>query len=432
MSEGLLNEHRNTDEINTGAGELQNSAEGSGEKKRIHWKRHAALYLVEGLLLLAAVFVLLWVTRATRMQKVNLDQSRIAVNDRTANSGDGSDEVDNLSEDNGSGDNGSGANGSDANGSGVMSTDDTSPEPTVDKEAISKELFDRYSGLFNIAFFGVDSREGELGKGTRSDSIMICSINMETHEVKLISVFRDTYLNLGNDSYNKCNSAYAIGGPEQALSMLNMNTDLYITDYITVGFRGLIDAVDSLGGVDIELTDEEVTYLNDYAMMMSQELGIPYTPVTVSGLQTLNGLQATAYCRIRYTAGSDFKRAERQRDVLTAMLEKAKTVSFSALSDAAKAIMPNVSTSLSVEDFIKMMSVASDYEVTVSDGFPFEGMRNGGTIGQKGSCVVPTDLTRNVRHLHELLFDDDSYEPSGSVKKFSQKIQADTEGFLQY
>ena len=133
-----------------------------------------------------------------------------------------------------------------------------------------------------------------------------------------------------------------------------------------------------------------------------------------------------------YIPKAYFKRAERQRDVLTAMLEKAKTVSFSALSDAAKAIMPNVSTSLSVEDFIKMMSVASDYEVTVSDGFPFEGMRNGGTIGQKGSCVVPTDLTRNVRHLHELLFDDDSYEPSGSVKKFSQKIQADTEGFLQY
>ncbi len=387
-------------------------------KKKIHWKRHAALYLVEGLLLIAAVFILFWVTRATKMQKVNLDQSQIAVNDRTSStSEDGS---------------GQGSVAPDSEGD-VMSTEtEASAEPTVDKEAISQELYDRYSGLFNIAFFGVDSREGELGKGTRSDSIMICSIDMQTHEVKLISVFRDTYLNLGNDSYNKCNSAYALGGPEQALSMLNMNTDLYITDYITVGFRGLINAVDSLGGVDIELTDEEVTYLNDYAMMMSQELDIPYTPVNAPGLQTLNGLQATAYCRIRYTAGSDFKRAERQRDVLTAMLEKAKTVSFSSLSDAVAAIMPNVSTSLSVDDFIKMISVASDYEVTVSDGFPFEGMRNGGTIGQKGSCVVPTDLTKNVRHLHELLFDDEAYEPSDSVKKYSQIIKSDTEEFLQY
>ena len=387
-------------------------------KKKIHWKRHAALYLVEGLLLIAAVFILFWVTRATKMQKVNLDQSQIAVNDRTSST---SEDV-----------SGQGSVAPDGEGD-VMSTEaEASAEPTVDKEAISQELYDRYSGLFNIAFFGVDSREGELGKGTRSDSIMICSIDMQTHEVKLISVFRDTYLNLGNDSYNKCNSAYALGGPEQALSMLNMNTDLYITDYITVGFRGLINAVDSLGGVDIELTDEEVTYLNDYAMMMSQELDIPYTPVNAPGLQTLNGLQATAYCRIRYTAGSDFKRAERQRDVLTAMLEKAKTVSFSSLSDAVAAIMPNVSTSLSVDDFIKMISVASDYEVTISDGFPFEGMRNGGTIGQKGSCVVPTDLTKNVRHLHELLFDDEAYEPSDSVKKYSQIIKSDTEEFLQY
>lgn len=398
----------------------EEQVENTEGKKKIHWKRHAALYLVEGLLLIAAVFILLWVTRATKMQKVNLDQSQIAVNDRTSStSEEGPGEETMVRDGESEGD--------------VMSTEpEASAEPTVDKEAISQELYDRYSGLFNIAFFGVDSREGELGKGTRSDSIMICSIDMQTHEVKLISVFRDTYLNLGNDSYNKCNSAYALGGPEQALSMINMNTDLYITDYITVGFRGLIDAVDSLGGVDIELTDEEVTYLNDYAMMMSQELDIPYTPVATSGKQTLNGLQATAYCRIRYTAGSDFKRAERQRDVLTAMLEKAKTVSFSQLSDAVAAIMPNVSTSLSVDDFIKMISVASDYEVTVSDGFPFEGMRNGGTIGQKGSCVVPTDLSKNVRHLHELLFEDDAYEPSDSVKKYSQKIKSDTDEFLQY
>ncbi len=404
-----MNESMNENEIKEG-------------KKRTGWKRHAVLYTVEGLVLIAAIFVLFWVTRATKMQKVNLDTNNIAVNEQSSASA---------------------ANGdsSGAETGEVMSTNsgteadveqEAVSEPTVDKEAVSKELYDKYSGRFNIAFFGVDSREGELGKGTRSDSIMICSIDMQTHEVKLISVFRDTYLNLGNDSYNKCNSAYAIGGPEQALSMINMNTDLAINDYITVGFSGLIDAVDSLGGVDIELTEEEIVYLNDYAMMMSQELDIPYTPVQAAGKQTLNGLQATAYCRIRYTAGSDFRRAERQRDVLTAMLLKAKTVPFSSLSSAVSAIMPNVSTSLNVDDFLKMISVASDYEVTVSDGFPFEGMRNGGTIGQKGSCVVPTDLTKNVRHLHELLYEDESYEPSDSIKKYSQKIKADTDEFLQY
>ena len=383
------------------------------EDKKSKWKKHVVLYIVEGVVLVLAVFILFWVTRATKIQKVNLDQSKIAVNEQTK----AVSQPDTGAEQDKAADN--------------PNTEAVS-EPTVDKEAVSKELYDKYSGTFNIAFFGVDSREGQLGKGTRSDSIMVCSIDMATHEVKLVSIFRDTYLNLGNDSYNKCNSAYALGGPEQALSMINMNTDLYITDYVTVGFIGMIDAVDRLGGVDIEVTDEEVVYLNDYAMMMSQELDIPYTPVESPGMQTLNGLQATAYCRIRYTAGSDFKRAERQRDVLTAMLAKAKTVSFGALSNAVSAIMPNVSTSLSVDDFIKMMSIASDYEVTVSDGFPFEGMRNGGTIGQKGSCVVPTDLTKNVKHLHELLFEDAAYDPSDSIKRYSAKIKEDTDEFLQY
>ncbi|MCR4990120.1 MAG: LCP family protein [Lachnospiraceae bacterium] len=393
--------------------EIKNPNTDQGKNSK--WKKHAVLYIIEGVILLVAVFALVWVNRATKMQKVNLDQTKIAVNEQSASNDNGKNDGDVMSTQ-----------------KEEASEDDASPEPTVDKEAVSEELYEKYNGRFNVAFFGVDSREGELGKGTRSDSIMICSIDMQTHEVKLISVFRDTYLNLGNDSYNKCNSAYALGGPEQALSMLNVNTDLYITDYVTVGFRGLIDAVDSLGGIDINVTDDEVVYLNDYAMMMSQELEIPYTPIEGPGMQTLNGLQSTAYCRIRYTAGSDFKRAQRQRDVLTAMLLKAKNVSFSNLSDAVTAIMPNVSTSLSVDDFLKMMSVASDYEVTVSDGFPFEGMRSGGTIGAKGSCVVPTDLAKNVKYLHEILFDNSDYEPSESIQKYSEKIKADTNGFLQY
>ena len=129
----------------------------------------------------------------------------------------------------------------------------------IDKEKITineevaevireEEESNETKGYRNIALFGVDARDGELGRGTRSDSIIIASINQDTQEIKLVSVFRDTYLNLGNDSYNKCNAAYAQGGPEQAISMLNTNLDLNITDYVTVGFGGLIDSVDALGG----------------------------------------------------------------------------------------------------------------------------------------------------------------------------------------
>ena len=392
--------------------ELKNNEDNTPSDGKKKFTKHILLYVVEGIILVAAVTALVFVVKATRMQKTNIDASEIKSN-----------------------------NTDDIELESTEVTEDTveevaeatpTPEPSADKEAAAAELYEKYDGLFNIAFFGVDSREGELSEGTRSDSIMICSINMDTHEVRLVSIFRDTYLNLGNDSYNKCNSAYAYGGPKQALSMINVNTDLYITNYVTVGFQGLIDAIDALGGVDIEIAENEIEYLNNYALTMAGELDLPYVAVEQAGLQTLSGLQATAYCRIRYTAGDDFKRAERQRDVLTAMLKKSKEVSFGTLTSAVMLVLPNISTSLSVDDFIDMVSIASDYEVTVSDGFPFEGMRNGGTIGSKGSCVVPTDLTRNVRKLHQVLFDDENYEPSNDVKKYSAIIQADTQDYLQY
>lgn len=385
------------------------------EKKPVKWTKHIFLYVVEALVLIVAVVGLSFVIKATKMQKVNIDKSEIAVNDTSSVTISDNE----LTKD-------------DPEVQDPEASQTPEPEVVADKDAAEKALLEKYDGLFNVAFFGVDSREGELDAGTRSDSIMICSIDMKTHEVKLVSIFRDTYLNCGNDTYNKCNSAYAYGGPKQALSMINMNTDLYITDYITIGFQGLIDAIDALGGIDIEIKDDEVEYLNNYAMTMASELDIPYTEVTEPGLQTLNGLQATAYCRIRYTAGSDFKRAERQRDVLTAMLEKSRTVSFATLTSAVTLVLPNVSTSLNVEDFINMVSVASDYKVTVSDGFPFDGMRNGGTIGSKGSCVVPIDLTKNVRKLHELLFGIENYEPSDDIKRYSEKIKQDTAEYLQY
>ena len=163
-------------------------------------------------------------------------------------------------------------------------------------------------GYRNIALFGVDSTTGQLTKNTRTDSIMIASINMDTGECKLVSVYRDTYLNLSNDSYNKCNSAYAKGGPEQAINMLNMNLDMNITDFVTVGFAGLTDTIDALGGIEIDVTEAEIKHLNNYQISISGKTtdgvtytaqeGVDYIPVTHAGLQTLNGLQATAYCRM--------------------------------------------------------------------------------------------------------------------------------------
>lgn len=286
-------------------------------------------------------------------------------------------------------------------------------------------------GYRNIALFGVDSREGELGKGTRSDSMIIASINQDTKEIKLISVFRDTYLNLSNDTYNKCNAAYAKGGPEQAISMLNANMDLNITDYVTVGFGGLIDAIDALGGVEMEVTASEITHLNNYQLCMAEELGVSYIPVEKSGKQLLNGMQATAYCRIRYTKGDDFRRAERQRDVLSAMMVKAKGASVSELTDMVNAVLPQVETSLSVNEILSVLGSVAGYDVVVSDGFPFEEYRTGANIGSKGSCVIPDNLEENVMHLHELLYPEEQYTPSKQVQTISAEIEEQTREFTQ-
>ena len=322
----------------------------------------------------------------------------------------------------------------------VVTTTDEVERKEIDKEQIiiNKEVKETQKeeehvsrGYRNIALFGVDARDGELARGTRSDSIIIASINQDTQEIKLVSVFRDTFLNLSNDSYNKCNAAYAQGGPEQAISMLNTNLDLDITDYVTVGFGGLIDSVDALGGIEMEVTDAEIIHLNNYQLTMSEELGVDYTPIKHSGRQLLNGMQATAYCRIRYTKGDDFRRAERQRDVLMAMMEKAKQSSVSSLKEMVNAILPEVETSLGVNEIISVLGSVAGYNVVASDGFPFEDGRRGATVGSKGSCVIPDDLEENVVELHKLLYPEVTYKPSRQVMTISDEIESLTAEYVQ-
>lgn len=302
-------------------------------------------------------------------------------------------------------------------------------EEVAETKQTETDTGDIVKGYRNIALFGVDARDGELGKGTRSDSIIIASINMDTQEIKLISVFRDTYLNLGNDSYNKCNAAYAQGGPEQAINMLNTNLDLDITDYVTVGFGGLIDSVDALGGIEMEVTQAEIAHLNNYQLTMSEELGLDYIPIEHSGKQLLNGMQATAYCRIRYTKGDDFRRAERQRDVLTAMMNKAKEAPVSDLTDMVNAILPQVQTSLGVNDVLSVLGSVAGYNVVASDGFPFEDNRRGANVGSKGSCVIPDDLEENVIELHRILYPETDYRPSRQVESISAEIEELTDEY---
>lgn len=291
---------------------------------------------------------------------------------------------------------------------------------------------------WNIALFGLDAtKPNQLYKNSRSDSIMIASIHKETGEIKLVSVYRDTFLNVGNDRYTKCNAAYSNGGADQAISMLNMNMDLNITDFVAVGYPALIGCIDALGGVWVDIDKEELKHINNYQTSIVRDVtslaNYEIVKVTETGTQLLNGLQASAYCRIRQTNGNDFKRAERQREVIKAMTEKAQSADLDTLLEVVKVVAPNVYSTFDLSDTAKMTELLKNigkYKIVDEGGFPTEELRTTGNIGAEGSCVIPLSLEANVVELHRFLFGEENYEVSDEVKECSKNVAAKTAPYL--
>ena len=289
---------------------------------------------------------------------------------------------------------------------------------------LSMESIMQQEGYTNIAIFGLDNRSGGNYDSGNSDVIMIASINNKTKDVKLVSVFRDTYLKVGDEAYNKANYAFARGGAEQAVQMLNTNLDLTITEYVCVDWVALIETIDALGGIEIELTDAEVKYINKYVKDMHKEIESDLDLMEGSGKQTLSGVQATAYARIRYTAGSDFKRASRQRIVLEAMLNKAKQSDVGTLLDICNLVFDDISTSLELTEIIGLATDVAKYNIHSTTGFPFE--LTTGDVGKVGDCVIPVGLEDDITQLHKFLFDVENYDPSPTAKAISNTIIAKT------
>lgn len=275
-------------------------------------------------------------------------------------------------------------------------------------------------GYTNIALFGLDNRSvGDYDTG-HSDVIMIASINNETKEIKLVSVYRDTYLGVGSGNLNKANNAYYVGGPKQAVQMLNANLDLDITDYACVDWAALIEAIDALGGVELELTAMEVTQVNKYLKDVDKVTGKTTPKLSGEGKMVLDGSQATTYARIRKLVGDDFMRASRQRIVLEAMLNKAKDADLTTLLNICEAVFDDISTSLELKEIIGLAKHVKEYKIASTTGFPFDMTTK--TLAISGSTVVPIILEDNVSQLHEYLFGVENYEPSVSVKAVSEAI----------
>ena len=292
----------------------------------------------------------------------------------------------------------------------------------LDEETV--EILNNYT---TIALFGVDNRSNGNYDTGNSDSIIICNINNDTKEVQLVSVYRDTSLDVsGSGSYKKCNYAYNHGGASEAVAMLNRNLDLNIQEYVACDFNALVDAIDALDGIDLDITSEEISEnagnLNAYIDEVAKITGSKGEHITSAGTHHCNGVQATAYCRLRYTSGDDFKRTERQRTVLSKMAEKLKTMSVSQANNLVDAILPKISTSLSKTQILDLATDVASYNLTTQAGFPFNSTT--GTYGSKGSLVVPCTLESNVLLLHQLLYDRTDYEPSETVQRISSDIKS--------
>ena len=286
------------------------------------------------------------------------------------------------------------------------------------------------TGYTTYALFGIDSRSANMkfSGNQNSDTMIIASVNNDTKEVRLVSIYRDTLLNLGDDTYSKANAAYAYGGPEQAITMLNTNLDLNITDYATVKFDALATIIDDLGGLDMDMSYAEIVHMNNYCVETAEDTGLSYTPIElpekpedqekVQYSYHLNGVQATSYCRIRYTASLDMGRTERQRRVIQMIVSKAKSAGLGKIFKIMDDVFPMVTTSMTKDEILQLLPTLIGYSVDDTTGFPTSYKFS----NVKGSIIVPTTLETNVIELHKFLYGDEAYTPSATVKANSEKI----------
>ena len=291
--------------------------------------------------------------------------------------------------------------------------------------AIDPAVDEQLSGYRNIAILGIDSRDMDAVEGDiRSDAIIVASINKETGEIKLFSVYRDTMLDLGdNVGLDKVTHAYYYGGPQGVLYALNKNLDLNVKEVVVVNWKAVADTVDALGGLDIEIQESEINEMNKFIKNTYKHIGGSDELITEPGMQTLNGNQAVTYARIRKDAlTGDYRRNERMKIVVKATFEKAKQMDVEALKKISNEILPQIKTNMTSEDMMLMALDLASYSMTDSEGFPYDKRDWSGNA----FYTIPVTLNSNVTKLHEQFFGQAGYQPTETVNGISDRISGKT------
>ncbi len=268
-----------------------------------------------------------------------------------------------------------------------------------DNLGISSEIQDKYgdSDIFNVALFGVDTRDEDSFSG-RSDSIIIVSVDKNNNIVKLTSILRDSYVAIEGHKNQKITHAYAFGGAELAIKTLNQNFGMNITDYATINFYTLADAIDILGGVDIEVSELERQHLN----AIGDDDDPDFNYLEESGLVHLTGEQAVVYARLR-KIDSDVERSNRQRKVIEALIVQAKKVSPTKYAEMVRTMMSLCETSLSFSEIMSFAPMITK-DITIQT-LTIPGDEENAIGGMyDGAWVWRYDLSEATQHIHEFIY----------------------------
>lgn len=300
-------------------------------------------------------------------------------------------------------------------------------EISADQLLVNDGVKDATAGYRTIALYGVDSRDQNMDAGTNSDSIMIVSINESTKEIKLVSVYRDTLMDIASGAMNKSqkvNYAYQLGGAVTAINTLNTNLDLNITDYVAVDFSAMASIIDAVGGVNINVADDEINNFNKNLAEQISISGKYSSGITQAGQYTLDGQQAVAYSRIRSTGSGDITRTERQRIILLKVIDKLIKADTSSLSAFVDVSFNNISTSLNKDSILDLVKAVAKYSVVDTAGFPFA--YEAVDMAEQGNCLVAADMESNVQALHEYLYGNSHYKVSDTSKQISVSLAKET------
>ncbi|MCH5280510.1 MAG: LCP family protein [Lachnospiraceae bacterium] len=260
-------------------------------------------------------------------------------------------------------------------------------------------------GVVNVLLIGNDSRLA--GDDGRSDAMILVSISDKTKTITMTSFLRDMYVEIPGHGGNRLNAAYSYGGPELLMQTIEENFDIPVHRYALVNFQAFANLVDAVGGVDLELTNDEVQYVNGYLMEYNQlegrDLATDFLDPSLSGMIHLNGPQALAYSRNRYI-GTDFGRTERQRKVLSAVFQKLPGTVLTNSGELTDGLFPNLTTNLRQGECYQLSLNAwkiLGYDM-VQQYVPIDGSYSNATI--RGMAVLEVDMDANIRFLKSTIY----------------------------